>query len=71
MFNIVLEKRYVLIEMHIVLFIIAAQIHFIIIQYSSANKWYSTQLKMVIQALPQSEKLREILNTPNFELPRI
>ena len=29
LFNFVLEKRYVLIEMLIVLFIIAAQIHFI------------------------------------------
>ena len=29
------------------------------IPYSSANKGSSTQLKMVVQALPQSEKLRE------------
>ena len=30
------------------------------IPYSSANNWSSTQLKTIIQALPQSEKLREI-----------
>ena len=68
--NFILEKCYVLIEMLLVLFKIATQIHF---TYHVQAQTIDLQLsqKIIIQALLKSEKLREILNTPNLELPRI
>ena len=58
-----LEKQYVLIEMPRCYS--KLQLRYISYTNSSANKWSSTQLKTIIQGLPQSE------NWEKSEIPRI